>query len=140
MKNFVAVLAVIAIDQITKYLAFKGLLSPVGGLFESTLCNPFIAWSIPLSPPALAITWFTFALIFIVLLVKTNWNTFLLVAFAGALSNAIDRIHLDCVIDFISIAQFPTFNIADSCITIGIMLFLLTKHLEERKSEKVTLK
>lgn len=42
----------------------------------------------------------------------------------GGIGNLIDRIRLDHVIDFIDVGIWPTFNIADSAITIGVILFL----------------
>lgn len=48
---------------------------------------------------------------------------------AGAIGNVIDRLRFGYVVDFISVhygdAYFPTFNIADSAITIGAILMLL---------------
>jgi len=47
----------------------------------------------------------------------------------GALGNVIDRIRLGYVVDFIDVFydkwHWPTFNIADSAITIGITLMLI---------------
>lgn len=48
----------------------------------------------------------------------------------GAIGNIIDRVHYGYVIDFIDFYRFPdiwrfTFNVADSCITIGVILLLL---------------
>lgn len=49
----------------------------------------------------------------------------------GAVANIIDRVHYGYVIDFIDFYRFPniwhfTFNVADSCITIGVALLLLS--------------
>jgi signal peptidase II len=45
---------------------------------------------------------------------------------AGAVGNLIDRIFLGYVRDFISFSFFnPVFNVADSCLTVGIALFLV---------------
>lgn len=49
---------------------------------------------------------------------------------AGALGNVIDRVRLGAVVDFISlhfqtVYYWPTFNVADMCITGGIALLLL---------------
>ena len=52
----------------------------------------------------------------------------------GGIGNMIDRIRLEYVIDFISLKfiNFPNFNVADSCVTIGCVLLaiyvLLPKH------------
>jgi signal peptidase II len=40
----------------------------------------------------------------------------------GGLGNIIDRIRYDSVIDFVAIGPWPRFNIADSAITIGVLL------------------
>jgi signal peptidase II len=49
---------------------------------------------------------------------------------AGALGNFIDRIARGYVVDFLEFhvrrAYFQTFNVADSCITIGALLLILT--------------
>jgi signal peptidase II len=49
----------------------------------------------------------------------------------GAVGNIIDRVHYGYVIDFIDFDRFPglwryTFNVADSCITIGVFLLLIS--------------
>ena len=43
----------------------------------------------------------------------------------GAIGNLLDRFSDGFVSDFIRIGTFPTFNVADSCITVGISLLLL---------------
>jgi signal peptidase II len=50
----------------------------------------------------------------------------------GALGNLIDRIVFGPVTDFISVLGFPVFNIADSCITIGVGLLILGFWLSEK--------
>lgn len=42
----------------------------------------------------------------------------------GALGNIIDRFQHGYVVDFIDFPRFPTFNIADSAITIGVILLM----------------
>lgn len=41
----------------------------------------------------------------------------------GMVGNLIDRLHLGYVTDFIDIGIWPAFNIADSAITVGVILF-----------------
>ena len=43
----------------------------------------------------------------------------------GALSNILDRIIYGSVIDFINFSFWPAFNIADSAITIGVILLII---------------
>jgi signal peptidase II len=42
----------------------------------------------------------------------------------GAAGNLIDRLHQGYVTDFIDLPLWPSFNIADSCITIGVLSLL----------------
>lgn len=42
----------------------------------------------------------------------------------GAAGNLIDRFHYSYVVDWIDFTHFPTFNVADSAITIGVVLLL----------------
>lgn len=55
----------------------------------------------------------------------------------GAVGNLIDRIFQNGIVtDFISVGNFPVFNIADSCITIGVIVLLLGVYLQERKDKQ----
>ncbi|MDN4186515.1 MAG: signal peptidase II [Dehalococcoides mccartyi] len=51
---------------------------------------------------------------------------------AGTIGNLIDRVRLGYVTDFIQVGSFPTFNMADSCLTLGIiwlvLLYLTSSH------------
>lgn len=43
----------------------------------------------------------------------------------GAMGNLVDRLRFGYVIDFLDFRVWPVFNLADSCITIGVILILL---------------
>jgi signal peptidase II len=51
---------------------------------------------------------------------------------SGAASNMIDRTVQGCVIDFIDLKFWPVFNLADTYITIGIVIFLISKILSTK--------
>lgn len=53
----------------------------------------------------------------------------------GAVGNLIDRLIQGFVTDFISIGNFPVFNVADSSITIGASVLLIGMLIEERRSK-----
>ncbi|NPV84652.1 MAG: signal peptidase II [Anaerolineae bacterium] len=54
----------------------------------------------------------------------------------GAVGNLIDRLQIGHVTDFISVGNFPVFNVADSSITLGVAILLLGVWLQERKLKK----
>ncbi len=55
---------------------------------------------------------------------------------AGASGNLIDRLMMGKVTDFISVGTFPVFNVADSSITIGVVVLLLGVWIKERQERK----
>jgi signal peptidase II len=58
----------------------------------------------------------------------------------GAIGNLLDRIRLGSVTDFIKFRYYPTFNVADSCIVVGVGIlawFLLFRGTESRHDEAV---
>lgn len=54
----------------------------------------------------------------------------------GAVGNLIDRLTIGYVTDFISVGNFPVFNIADSSITIGVIVLILGVWLQEQREKK----
>jgi signal peptidase II len=42
----------------------------------------------------------------------------------GAIGNVVDRFRYGYVVDFIDVPRFPTFNVADSAITVGVALLM----------------
>jgi signal peptidase II len=131
------VLSIIAIDQITKYLVIS-YLTPS----DSIEIFPFLHLVIVRNTGAafgmfrnFGSTFFVgisvLAVIFIVyLLIKSSYNFIgLSLVLGGAIGNLIDRILYGKVVDFIdfSIGKFHwyTFNIADSSLTVGIIVIFL---------------
>jgi len=56
---------------------------------------------------------------------------------AGAAGNLIDRFLFDGkVTDFISVGNFPVFNVADASITLGVGVLILDIWIKERKEKK----
>ncbi|MBN1562349.1 MAG: signal peptidase II [Anaerolineae bacterium] len=49
----------------------------------------------------------------------------------GALGNVVDRVRVGYVVDFFDVSIWPVFNVADSCIVIGVALLMLEMLREE---------
>ncbi len=69
---------------------------------------------------------------------KRDWliRLALMLELGGALGNLIDRITIGYVVDFISVGNFPVFNVADSCITVGVFILLIGVWVQERREKK----
>jgi len=81
------------------------------------------------------------SVIFAVWLLRLPKNTVVLAAalsliLGGAIGNLIDRVTLGYVVDFIHVyyndSHFPAFNIADSAITLGVILMLIDTFFLEK--------
>ncbi|MFC2150317.1 signal peptidase II [Calditrichota bacterium] len=153
---------IIVLDQFTKMLARQhlsdnGLIKVFGNdlvwllytenpgsAFGLTLLSPFILASISvIACIALSIYLFrrpSFDL---------RYNVTISMILGGAAGNMIDRVVIGRVTDFVSVDfpdfifyRFPTFNVADSAISVGVVIFFVSTfiqdyrtHLSKRKSE-----
>ena len=72
------------------------------------------------------------------MMLREDWpvRVALILQFAGAVGNLIDRIYQGHVTDFISVGNFFVFNVADSSISIGVAVLIvgmLVKEYQDRK-------
>jgi signal peptidase II len=58
---------------------------------------------------------------------------------AGALGNLIDRMTIGHVTDFVSVGNFPVFNVADASITVGVGVLLIGMWVQEKREKKTRL-
>ncbi len=117
----------ILIDQTSKYFS------------NEKVCNPKIAWGIPIAPAIFYFIWTTIIAVLILIFLKTKkyyQKIFLIFIFTGALSNMIDRIRFGCVVDYIDLKIFPIFNLADTYITVGILILAI--NILRNKSREAT--
>nr|VFK52140.1 MAG: signal peptidase II Aspartic peptidase. MEROPS family A08 [Candidatus Kentron sp. TUN] len=136
---------IVILDQATKYLAstMLDLYDPVSVLpfFNFTLThNPGAAFSF-LSNAGGWQRWLFIGLTIVISVILIHWlrnvprgetrlSVALTLVLGGALGNLWDRLTLGAVIDFIDLHyhgwHWPTFNVADSAITIGAILLFTT--------------
>lgn len=122
-------------DLFTKWLARNFLPEPIhilGNLLQLSLSyNPGIAFSIPIPNVVMMIlTPIILGLVAWVIsqtcdLKQTITKLCLILIFTGGFGNLINRIWTGAVIDMISFSFWPSFNLADSYLTIGAFLIIL---------------
>jgi signal peptidase II len=57
---------------------------------------------------------------------------------AGALGNFIDRVTIGYVTDFVSVGNLPVFNVADACISVGVVILLIYVWFQEKKEKELS--
>jgi signal peptidase II len=146
-KFYVLTLAVLVLDHVTKWLA-RDRLDPEhaielipGYLRISYVSNTGVAFGLfrdldsPWKPYVLAAMAIVAVIVILVYSVRMPSSRILLqcalaVIMGGILGNFVDRILQGYVVDFIEfhirdVFHWPTFNVADSAITVGIGLLLI---------------
>jgi len=134
---------VIALDQATKYLIVNSL-----GAYDSIEIFPFLH-IVSVRNTGAAFGMFKglgsnfFVMIsvaavgfLIYLIAKNAYNLFgLSLILGGSIGNLIDRLFYGKVVDFIDFSvggfHWPSFNVADSALTIGIIIIFLTSLLKK---------
>ncbi len=136
-------LAVCALDQLTKWWALSTLvqfpghrLAIIPGLFDLYLqFNTGGAFSLLQDRPAIIVTFATIAVIAMILYVRRlprdahELHFVFGLIVGGAVGNLVDRFRLRCVVDFFHVYwrewYWPTFNVADAAICVGVGMYLL---------------
>jgi signal peptidase II len=139
--------AVVAIDQGTKALATS--LVNRGDRVELL---PFLAFEnvrnkgvafglggdIPAALIGVTIVLLVGLLAFLAVRGGSGWLVWLPAALllGGALGNLADRVRDGAVIDFIDLPLWPTFNLADVAITVGVLLLLLDVERSDKRPKQ----
>ncbi len=156
IRFFVIMLLVVICDQLSKLwilqnFALYDSTVIIPGFFNLTfLRNTGAAFGILAGQPALwrQVFFITLAMVALVVIIfmqrklgpQNSWFTVSLGFISGgAIGNLIDRVAYGSVIDFldfyVTTHHWPAFNVADSGITVGVAIFLITQFLEERDKE-----
>lgn len=132
------IIALVGLDQFVKYwvsanIALGTSHGFIPGLMNLTnLHNDGAAWSILEGQQ-----WFfyliTLAAVVVLAYLMRQWRTnrwkmiALSLIMAGALGNFIDRVHQHYVVDMFELLpiNFPVFNVADSCLTVGVTALII---------------
>lgn len=132
------IVSLVGLDQFVKYwvsanIALGTSHGFIPGLMNLTnLHNNGAAWSILEGQQ-----WFfyliTLAAVVVLAYLMRQWRTnrwkmiALSLIMAGALGNFIDRVHQHYVVDMFELLpiNFPVFNVADSCLTVGVIALII---------------
>jgi len=121
-------LLLVVMDQLTKYLASAAQSKIViENIFHLTLVHNYGASFGILQNFTWFLTVFSFVIIGFILYyyykkkVEKNMVPYVAMVLAGTIGNLIDRLRFGYVIDFIDFRVWPSFNIADAAITIGVI-------------------
>jgi len=146
---FIAALAVIVIDQVSKHFIRMeltiGQKIPEEGFFQITRCNNTGGVFGLFAEQAFLITIIAVVGIIAILVYSRYpaFNGFLVkialgLLLGGAIGNLIDRIRFGWVTDFIDIGGWPVFNLGDSAIVIGVVIMMYHFIFRVRKIETRT--
>jgi signal peptidase II len=150
-RYYILAVIVIAVDQFTKYLVVKHMelyeqIPVIDGFFYLTSHrNSGAAWGMLQGKMGFfyAITLLVIVGVIYYLHKFGKNNRLFAVALAlilgGAIGNFIDRLFHQEVVDFFDFIifgyDFPIFNIADSALTIGVILVIIVTLVEEKKQK-----
>jgi len=79
-----------------------------------------------------------FILIFYHRLSAEDWflGIALSMQFGGAIGNLIDRMTIGHVTDFVSVGNFPVFNVADASVTVGVGVMIIALWIQEKRERE----
>jgi signal peptidase II len=145
-RRLLALIAVLVllIDLVAKTVAVKNMaygerIEVLGPFSLVLIRNPGAAFSM-----ATGLTWVLtlVALAVVVWIVRMGskltsmwWALGLGLVLGGALGNLVDRIRQGYVTDFINFPHWPAFNVADMCITGGVVALVLVLELGGRAAD-----
>lgn len=142
-------LIVLTLDQITKHLFWNHgrNFEVIGDFFRITLVkNSGAAFGMFQDGRIFLIASSALASLFIIFLVQRltdeelHKRIFLGMILGGALGNLVDRIYPGQVIDFIDMGigayRWPVYNLADTAVTIGGLLLILSFSAKKREEEE----
>jgi len=142
---FAVALAVFGLDRLSKYLVVASIpdnteIGPYLGFFWiQHIQNSCAAFSLcgpgQLAFLAISVAVVVALLVYELRLEASPWTHAILgLVWGGVAGNGLDRLLFGSVTDFFAVHWFPTFNVADSAITVGVTALVLEYLLRRRPS------
>ncbi len=141
--------AAIAADQLTKHIVASQLalgdeVKVLGPLSIHHVQNSGIAFGFFASATSIVIVLTAFAVGWMLLFVARSGSRHPVLPVAlglvigGSISNLVDRVRLGRVTDFLDLASWPAFNLADTFIVVGVAILLLALFAADRPARSRT--
>lgn len=149
-RLIIVAVVIVLLDQYTKWLVISNI--PYGGYWSPwewlTPIARIVHWSNTgvafgmlqgMNPVFIVLAFIVAGMIifYYTKLEKEDWllKLALMLELGGAAGNLVDRIRFGHVVDFISVGNFPVFNVADSCITVGVFILLMGVWVQEKREK-----
>lgn len=149
-RLIIVAVVIVLLDQYTKWLVISNI--PYGGYWSPwewlTPIARIVHWSNTgvafgmlqgMNPVFIVLALIVAGMIifYYTKLEKEDWllKLALMLELGGAAGNLVDRIRFGHVVDFISVGNFPVFNVADSCITVGVFILLMGVWVQEKREK-----
>lgn len=149
-RLIIVAVVIVLLDQYTKWLVISNI--PYGGYWSPwewlTPIARIVHWSNTgvafgmlqgMNPVFIVLALIVAGMIifYYTKLEKEDWllKLALMLELGGAVGNLVDRIRFGHVVDFISVGNFPVFNVADSCITVGVFILLMGVWVQEKREK-----
>ncbi|ALU78635.1 signal peptidase II [Listeria monocytogenes] len=153
MYYYLITLAVVALDQLTKWIVVQNMeigqkIEVIPGfLYWTSYRNDGAAWSILEGH-----MWFFYLITVVVIGIiiyimqkyakgKRLFSISLAFILGGAIGNFIDRVLHQEVVDFVQTVwgnyYFPIFNVADASLSVGVVLMLVYVFVDDRKTKGI---
>ena len=146
-RNMLLLAGLVILDQLWKVLFLRGeLIVNLGIATLHLVTNSGASFGIFQNNNTL-LTWFSLIVLGIVMMnikqIRKRHELPVILIVSGLLGNLIDRVFRGFVVDFVDFHWWPVFNLADSCIVIGVIwlgvVILIednSKSPEEKKTKK----
>jgi signal peptidase II len=139
-KLLIISLILVVLDQVLKFI-FTGKEYLIGSFGINYVENTGAAFGIFKD-----LNWFfiAFSIIVIVFIFyyykQIKWKVPLILILAGTVGNLIDRLFFGYVRDFVMIWIWPVFNVADICVTVGVLLLVFYLYTEDKTYKSKSIK
>jgi len=139
-RNALIVAGLVILDQLLKFIALKSdFLINLGFAALHLVTNTGASFGIFHNNNTL-LAWFSLIVLGIIMMnvkqIRKQHEIPTILIVSGLLGNLIDRVFRGFVVDFIDLHWWPVFNLADSCIVIGVVWLGAVILLEDFKKEK----